>query len=222
MGIDKFSLNDALRYFFCGVTFMLSFARGYGWNLSNLGALSTASVTGISLVALTTGAVTYSVYRALIYVYLSRIAQRVSKFVAAWDKWKISFILPTNVPDAEFNLDQWRWNYGVPDGDKKKTASVKLAEWGSQIHLCYTSATAVWIGSLSGALSNDPQSRPCIDCGLMIVAAIFIIAGASSHLRLKDIETRLRNLSETEQSSAPNVGAAATLDNSKLVEGPNR
>src|SRR5260221_6891034 len=109
MTIDKLSLNDALRYFFCGAAFMLAFAKGYGCKRSNLETLSPASVAGIALVALTIGAVTYSFYRALIYVYLNRLAELLSPKIAACNKSKISFWLPTNVPNAEFAADKWRW-----------------------------------------------------------------------------------------------------------------
>jgi len=151
---------------------MLAFARGADWDASDFKTLTGASVAGIGLIALTSGAIIYSIYRALIYVYTSRIAGCLSSMTTSWNERKISYWLPTHVPSAEFDEDIWRWTFGAENGKQDEAARGRLSEWGSQVHLCYTIALAIGMGSFFGVLAIGKCPSP--DRFLILIAVFFL------------------------------------------------
>lgn len=193
---DKLSVNDALRYFFCGAIFILAFAFGYNCNFSELKTLITSLGVEIGLVALLAGVIIYTIYRALFFVWIYRITELITSrcWPLSWSWLKL--LLPWLLLPSEFKQIKWLWTSGLQTRKQKSQSNNKgeaikagLAEWSSQIHFCYTATLGIWAGSYFGVLISGKTAE--VDFRLLGIASLFLFAGGFSHLRLKSLELQL-------------------------------
>jgi hypothetical protein len=200
--IEKLGLNQALRYFFSGTILLLSagYSYGFSWREDQLKKVSDTIGLAAAL-ALTAGAVVYVLYRALLYNLLSRLSYWIAEKVDVWPDRRMKW-LPFCIPENEYVTDCWRWRLSDPKGLGAIPAHGSIAEWGSHIHMCYSSVLSIWVGSLIGACIEGSCR---FDPVLFSIATTVFVAGFVSHIRLKHMELRLKretNRSKVQQPAA--------------------
>lgn len=228
MNVNSISLNQSLRYFFCGLAFILSLLCAAKTPIQYLVEVSGTFVAGTTLICLFIGSAFYAIYRSTLYVWINRIIEcliciRIPKATSiigckrnSRERFCIclkrtcnflKLLLPFYSSKTERNQDKWRWglDWARKNGNKKddsvpsaehKIYNPKLEEWGSQVHFCYTSALAIFLGKYLGQkieLNNKICSanldvindyNTCFICALLF-------AGLFSHIRLKAMEKDL-------------------------------
>ena len=190
MTLKNLGLNQALRYFFSGTIFVSSAYYGYGLRLSDLNAEAMkGAVAALALVALTAGASVYVLYRSVFYNLLSRLAHWLAGKLDTSCPESLMRFLPFCITSSEFKIDCWRWKLSDSTGQGANPAHSFVAEWGSQIHMCYTFVLSIWLGSLTGSLLAHSCS---FDWLLFWISVGTFVVGIISHIRLKHMELRLK------------------------------
>lgn len=193
MKTDELKLDELLRYAFCGISLCASaiFARS-STPVFPMALRSAEVIAVLTAVAVVCGAAFYSAYRACVYPILGRLALWCA--IRKQQKIRIRFchLCPTLVPQAEFSRDRFRWWLR----DDKGKGHPHLYEWGSQIHLLYTVALSMWLGSVIG-VSFLSKSTPTnwlslafwsFDCRIAIPSFALFVAGFISDVRKRRIE----------------------------------
>ncbi len=193
---DGLSLDEFLRYGFCGMSLLASAHFAQNSSPAFLLVLSSAErVAVITALAFACGAMFYSAYRACIYPVLGRaalfwvIGRKEPKII-----WRFRHVLPTQVPRTELARDRFRWLLR----DEAPKGVPRLFEWGSQIHLLYTLAFSLYLGSACGVtiLSSRPSwdwLSPAFwfqhsDYRLVIIVCGLFFSGLFSDIRKRRIE----------------------------------
>lgn len=244
MKTDQLNLNQLLRYGFCGMFLFVSFMYGRGGMsvfekhsvmIKDHAVLLTSSFFGA-------GALLYTLYRALIYPYLGRLAfwvtfdlpdkenTNVRWLKTRHQRWHcmlpILFVLVVaaaaccifsvrgitttiviicvvaflwlktiqktiswrrhlslvSMPEKEMQSDRERWQSKL-----NETGAQCLEEWASQIHMLYTTALALWFGSVAGAWwpsesvsiafsKMSPSPLGCLFIAVLFLQPLLLIA----------------------------------------------
>lgn len=185
MNPERFGLHEILRYFFSGSVAFVGFVWTIGIGTVPAipgGVTSTSGIAMLTLLASTSGAILYSSYRALLYVFVGRIAFGFALLVRLLPEW-IKYVLPCTTPACELKRDKWRWK----ERSGGKEGKPRLDEWASQIHLLYTSSLGLYIGALIGHITQCKH----IPTSLTIVACIGVAAAFISDVRRRCVEEDL-------------------------------
>ena len=105
------------------------------------------------------------------------------------------FVMPT----AALEIMLRRWNYC----EKSKPSATHIYEWGDSIHLLYTSALAVWFGSLAAYFLADFKAAWSFDGKEFALGLIFLVSGFYSDCRKHIVEPRVYASARVDPENPP-------------------
>ena len=171
------------RHFISGAIFIAAFY----YSQSPTKALDQLSValkehgTGLGITALLTGTLIYSLHRSITNPIME-VLRHFTVWLSGcslfcWLRW---LIMPTMVKDLMFK----RWEAG----EEYRPSPAHISSWGDYVHLQYTTAIAVVLGSYTayhlGAASDG--WHPAKD--LLWIAGIFLVSGFYTDCRKHVVE----------------------------------
>jgi hypothetical protein len=181
--MQQLRLDELLRYCLSGGIGLVVFAASFRGVLDKLANLTGnrpelittqgAAVLGVSLL---TGALVYSLHRALIYP----LVYRAWTLILCWRIYRFhsSYLLPLFASPLEVSLDLLRWK-------RRKDSHYFAAgqsEWGAQVHFLYCSTWAIVAALVVGrALGFEPS---VFQRGFFWIALLSLTAAFASNGRL--------------------------------------
>ena len=184
------AIEDLLRYGLSGAVTVLTMHR------LGLGVLFSAAAPAITqdsktlilalggVLGLLCGAFTYSVHRALLHPYASRlliwIAWKTERFATQERVWSWN---PFSLTELEQQLIEKRWQR------RRESPEVHeyMRRWGSQTHFLYTVPLAYWLGCIAAAVGGRPLRFNTIN---FVVSIVLFAVAMGDEYRATEIELR--------------------------------
>jgi hypothetical protein len=186
--MEKYSLDQLLRYALAGVALLFTFGALYGFeNLKPEGVDPTVLVAIGAAAVLFLGSLIHVLHRATVVPLMYSLLLR-----QVWGSRQ-----------ELVNMDLQRWERRGRDGSLQKN----LDQWASQIHFLYCTTSAVALGILTGTLLHLPPKLRCpkvLWCGVGVTA----FAAIFHHWRYLKCE---RAVTQREQSTTSRSDGARTL-----------
>jgi hypothetical protein len=181
--MDKFSLDELLRYFLAGGLSFATMLLAYEFNQGPELAESSIAITSVAVVLL--GSLIYVLHRAIIYPLLYRYLGW--PFRRQWPRcWAW---LPYLCDQNDVEIDKERWSRR----NHPQSVRGNLAEWGSQVHYLYCATWAVTIGLVAGEqFATAVRSKAQI--AFWWLAGILLAAAIIHHLRFLYFDSRVSAL----------------------------